>query len=155
MLDNFENGIKKLQAFDFGQELQDIVENNSEKLTGYVRQQLEAGIDGEGKPNTIFGRTEYAPRTIEIKQSTGVGLGAVTDYVTNYMTGAFHESLIMEVEGQTFEADSDVPYFGDIKLYSSDALLEVDEENRMEFAETVTLPGIKEALLTKTGLTIT
>lgn len=155
MLDDFENRISVLRAFDFGQELQTIVENNSEKITDLVRKQLAAGIDGNNEPNKIFDRTEYRPLTIEIKNARGSGLGAVTDRITNYMTGAFYESLKTDVEGNVFEEDSDVSYFGDIRLYSSEVLLEVNEENRKEFAETVTLPGIQEALLAKTGLKIT
>jgi hypothetical protein len=154
MLDDFQNRIEKLRAFDFGQEMQTIVENNSDKLAGYIREQLSQGIDGDGKPVQIFDRLEYRPLTIEIKQREGIGLGAVTDRITNYMSGAFYESLKVQTEGQVFEADSDVSYFGDIRLRSSDSLLEIDEANRKEFAENVTLPGIKEALLTKTGLTI-
>ena len=155
MLDDFENRITALKGFDFGQELETIVENNSEKITEYVRKQLEAGIDGNNEPNKIFDRTEYRPLTIEIKKERGSGLGAVTDHITNYMTGSFYNSLKTDVEGNVFEEDSDVSYFGDIRLYSSDALLEVNETNRKEFAETVTLPGIQEALLAKTGLKIT
>lgn len=155
MLDDFENRITALRGFDFGAELQVIVENNSEKITDLVRKQLEAGIDGNNEPNKIFDRTEYRPLTIEIKQTKGVGLGAVTDRITNFMTGDFYRSLKTDVEGNVFEEDSDVSYFGDIRLYSSDALLEVNEENRKEFAETVTLPSISEALLAKTGLKLT
>lgn len=152
MLDDFENTINKLQAFDFGLELETIVENNSEKLTEYVREQLAAGIDGDDSPVKIFDRDHYAPRTIEIKQSQGSGLGAVTDHITNYMTGAFYNSLKTDVEGGVFELDSDVSYFGDIRLRSTDSLLEVDDDNKKTFGETVTLPGIQEALLLKTGL---
>jgi len=155
MLDNFKNLIDNLRAFDFGQEMQAIVEDNADKLPPMIREQLAEGKDGDDKPNTIFGRSGYSPKTVEIKKVNGQGLGAVTDRITNYMTGAFYESLEIETEGRVFEADSDVPYFGDIALYSSDALLEVDPEHRMEFAETVSLPAIKESLLEKTGLVIT
>lgn len=155
MLDDFENRISTLRAFDFGLEMETIVENNSEKITEYVRKQLAAGVDGNNEPNKIFDRTEYRPRTIEIKQSRGSGLGAVTDHITNYMTGDFYESLTTVVQDKQVEEDSDVSYFGDIRLYSSDALLEVNEENRREFAETVTLPGIQQALEAKTGIKIT
>lgn len=154
-LDNFQSTIDKLAAFDFGQELQTIVEDNLERITPYIREQLEEGKDGDDKPNTIFGRKGYSPRTVAIKEANGQGLGAVTDRITNFMTGDFYESIRVKTEGQVFEADSDVSYFGDIRLYSSDALLEVDEEHRKDFAETVTMPAIEESLLSKTGLKIT
>lgn len=154
-LDGLNDFINDLRAFDFGQEMQTIVEDNLEKITPYIREQLEDGKDGDDKPNTIFGRNGYSPRTVAIKEVNGQGLGAVTDRITNYMTGEFYESLRVQTEGGVFEAESDVSYFGDIRLYSSDALLEVDEEHRKDFAETVTLPAISEALLSKTGLKIT
>lgn len=146
--------IDDLTAFDFGQELQTIVEDNADKLVPMIREQLAQGKDGDDKPNTIFGRSGYSPKTVAIKEANGVGLGAVTDRITNYMTGDTYESLKVNVDGQVFEADSDVPYFGDIVLYSSAALLEVDEEHRLDFGENVTLPAIREVLLTKTGLEI-
>lgn len=155
MLDDLAQRIAKLQAFDFSQELQTIVEDNVDKLPPMIREQLEQGKDGDDKPATIFGRSGYSPRTVEIKKANGSGLGAVTDRITNYMTGEFYNSLEVKTEGQVFEADSDVPYFGDITLYSQPELLEVDEEHRLEFAETVTLPAIKESLQAKTGLIIT
>jgi hypothetical protein len=154
-LDDFQNKIDSLRYFDFGEELQVIVSDNLDKLPPFITKQLEAGKDGHGQSATIFDSTEYRPRTIAIKKEKGVGLGAVTDRVTNYMSGDFYHSLKMEMEGQVFEADSDVSYFGDIRLRSQDSLLEVDEPNRKEFAETVTLPAIKESLLQKTGFVIT
>lgn len=153
--DGLQNLISKLDAFDFGAELETIVEENKDKIPDLIRKQLEAGKDGNDVPNTIFGRSGYSPKTVEIKRANGVGLGAITDRITNYMTGAFQESLEVKVSGQVFEADSDVSYFGDITLYSSPELLFVDEENRREFANEVTIPGIRAALLSKTGLTIT
>lgn len=155
MLQDFENRIDSLKAFDFGLELENIVADNVEKLTPYIREQLAAGKGGDDEPSTIFGRKGYAPLTVQIKETQGQGLGAVTDRITNYMTGAFYESLVIKTEGQVFEAESDVPYFSDIKLYSDPTLLEVNEEHRRDFAETVTIPLISEALKTKTGLSIT
>jgi hypothetical protein len=154
-LQDFENRIQKLQAFDFALELETIVSDNIDKLPVYLKEQLAAGRDGDGEPVKIFDRAEYSPKTIEIKKAEGQGLGAVTDRITNYMTGEFYNSITEKVEGQVFEADSDVPYFGDIRLRSSDSLLKINERNRLDFATNVTLPAIKEALLTKTGLAIT
>lgn len=154
-LDDLKERIERLQAFDFGREMEEIVADNLDKITPMVREQLEAGKDGEDKPNTIFGRFGYSPKTVEIKQANGEGLGAVTDRITNFMSGDFYESMRTEMEGRVFEEDSDVSYFGDITLYSSPALLDLDEEHRKEFGENITLPAIKERLLEKTGLEIT
>lgn len=149
-----ENLIGSLGAFDAEAELKQIVQDNVLAIRQYILQQLAAGKDGNDEPNKIFDRTEYAPLTIKYKKEKGSGLGAVTDYVTNYMTGAFYASIKINVEGNIFEADSDVPYFGDIRLYSSAALLEINKENRLEFAETITLPEFAAALKAKTGLSV-
>lgn len=154
-LNQFKELIDDIRKFNFGQELQEIVADNAEKITPYVLQQLAAGKDGDNKPNTIFGRKGYSPKTVEIKEANGQGLGRVTDRVTNYMTGEFYETMFTKVEGQVFEEDSPVSYFGDITLYSSDALLEVNEDNRRDFGQKVTLPEITDRLLAKTGLLIT
>lgn len=154
-LDDFKNTIDRLAAFDFGQELQTIVEDNVEKIVPMIWDQLAAGKAGDGKDNTVFGHDAYAIQTVREKEEHGKGLGAITDRITNFMTGDFYESLRIQVEGRVFEADSDVPYFADIKAYSRDALLEVDEEHRLEFAEEITIPAITEALNAKTGLQIT
>lgn len=153
-LQNLEKRIQKLQAFNFGEELITIVSENLDKLPVYVREQLAAGKDGNDEPAKIFDNTEYSPKTIAIKKKKGVGLGAVTDRVTNYMSGDFYNSIDEKMEGQVFEPDSDVSYFGDIRLRSSDALLDIDRKNRLDFAQTITVPAIKAALLAKTGLTI-
>lgn len=151
-LQDFQNTINNIRDFDFGLQLQTIVEGNLDKLADYVRQQLETGKDGDDQPNTIFGRKGYSKTTVDIKNREGVGLGAVTDRVTNYMTGEFYNTLVMKTEGNVFEADSSVSYFGDITLYSSEDLLKVNEAHRKEFGETVVVPGIEESLLAKTGI---
>lgn len=150
-----EEWIARLQAFDFGQELRTIVSDNLDKLPVYLKEQLAAGQDGDGNATTIFGRSGYSPRTVAIKEANGVGLGAVTDRVTNYMSGDFFNSMVEKMEGDVFETDSDVAYFGDITLRSTPNQLFINEQNRLDFANTVTLPAIKEALLAKTGLEIT
>lgn len=155
MLEGLNTFIKNLRKFDFAIAMNKSIEQNKDVLSDMVRKQLEAGKDGNDTPNTIFGRSGYSPRTVNIKTYNGTGLGKVTDRVTNYMTGDFYSSLVATFEGQVFELDSDVPYFGDIRLYSKDALLEVSESNRRDFAEAYTLPGVAQQLKTKTGLIIT
>lgn len=154
-LDNFKSLIDNLRAFDFGKSMQTAVEAYADQLPDMVREQLTAGKDGDGNENKIFGRDTYAPKTIEIKKREGKGLGAVTDYITNYMTGAFYESLEMKPEYDALDMDSDVPYFGDIRLYSSPALLEVDEDNRRTFANEYVMPAVEDDLKAKTGLVVT
>lgn len=154
MLDPFKRLIDSLSAFDFGAEMRNVVDENINELTPAVQDQLSKGFDGNDNQNTVFGKQEYSQKTISIKEAKGVGLGRETGYVTNYMSGDFYRSLVFKTDGDVFEADSDVPYFGDIRLYSDPALLEVDEANRKEFAEAYTLPGVAAALKQKTGLVI-
>jgi len=155
MLDDFKNRIATLQAFDFGKELTDIVEKNSDKIPDLLAQQLALGKDGNDEPVTLHGDTEYSPFTVRYKQDVGKGLGAVTDRITNYMSGAFYESMNTKVENNAFETVGDVPYFDDIIERSGSVIMELDESSRIEFGEKVTLPGIKEVLKAKTGLIIT
>lgn len=154
-LDAFKNTIDMLRAFDFGAAQEKAVEDNVDELPAMVREQLAGGEDGDGNDNTIFGRDTYAPKTIEIKKEKGVGLGAVTNYITNYMTGQFYETVEVKMENGAFELKSDVPYFEEIKQYSSSALLEVSEEHRLEFAEDFVMPSVENDLLQETGLVVT
>lgn len=154
MLDDFKNRIAALQSFDFGQELNNIVEKNADKIPNALTEQLAQGRDGNDEPVLLNGNPEYAPFTIEIKEQVGKGLGAVTDRVTNYMTGAFYQDMKTTVENDAFETTSDVPYFDDIIERSGSVVMELDESSRTEFGQNVTLPAIKEILKTKTGLTI-
>lgn len=149
-----EKLITDLKVFDAESELRSIVEDNKEVLTNYIRLQLSKGFDGDGQQSKIFDKTNYAEETIAIKKSEGVGLGAVTDYVTNFMTGDFYASLKVDVEGNVFDFDSDVPYFGEIRLYSSDAFLKVSEENRKDFAINIVLPEMNRRISERTGLKI-
>lgn len=154
MLDDFKNRIAALQAFDFGKELNNIVEQNADKIPDILAQQLAQGKDGNNEPVLLNGNSEYAPFTIEIKERFGKGLGAVTDRVTNYMTGAFYQDMKTTVENDAFETASDVPYFDDIIERSGSIVMELDESSRIEFGQNITLPAIKEVLKSKTGLTI-
>lgn len=155
MLDDFKNRIASLNSFDFGKELNNIVEQNADKIPDLLAQQLAQGKDGNNEPVLLNGSPEYAPFTIEIKDRFGKGLGAITDRVTNYMTGAFYESMKTNVENNAFETIGDVPYFDDIIERSGSIVMELNESSRIEFGQKVTLPAIKEVLKTKTGLTIT
>jgi hypothetical protein len=154
MLDDFKNRIAALRSFDFAQELNTIVEQNAEKIPDILAQQLAQGKDGNNEPVTLHGETQYSPFTIEHKERFGKGWGAVTDRITNYMTGAFYHHMKTTVENNAFETVSDVPYFEDIIERSGSVVMELDESSRVEFGQKITLPAIKEVLKSKTGLTI-
>lgn len=154
-LDQFESFIGKLQAFDFAKEMDDAITANEDVIPDLVAQQLAIGKDGKNEDVTLFGKDEYAPFTIELKEKYGIGLGAVTNRITNYMTGAFYRGLKTEKSGGTFETTSDVEYFGKIQERSGTAITELNEEHERDFAEQYTLPAIATSLKEKTGLIIT
>src|SRR5690349_16897282 len=129
MLDDFKNRIASLQSFDFGKELNEIVEQNSDKIPDILAQQLAQGKDGNNEPVTLHGEYQYSPFTVRYKQDVGQGLGAVTDRITNYMTGAFYQDMKTTVENDAFETASDVPYFDDIIERSGSIVMELDESS--------------------------
>lgn len=87
----------ELQKLDqIEQIIRDVLLEHSEHILALVKLQMEKGIDGEGQPVTLYGNPEYHPRTIKEKQQFGYGLGAETQWVTNYMSGEFYDSLYIE-----------------------------------------------------------
>jgi hypothetical protein len=145
-----QNLINSLQTFDVKKEVVDIIVANKEEITNRQRDQLEHGIDVFGKPRI----DEYRPLTKFIKQTTGVGLGAVTDRVTFFMTGQLYGSLFTEIIGENYEAKS--------PLFTYDKMIDrvgrenfgLDYDSRLDFALSVLLPNFKLVLKEKTGLNI-
>lgn len=56
------------------------------------------GLNKDQTPITLDG-DGYSPFTKRYKKDFGVGLGAVTDRVTMYMTGKSYETMSLKVEG--------------------------------------------------------
>jgi len=153
-LDDFANKIAQLEAFDFGEEFTSIVGNNTDKLDDLLAQQLSTGRDGNGDPVKLYDKEVYQPSTIEHKKKYGKGLGAITDRITNYMSGDFYKSLETKIDGDAYQIDSDVAYYKYIIERSGEQIMELGEPVRKEFAEEIVLPEISEALKAKTGLVI-
>ena len=153
MLADLENTIEKLQAFSFGQELENIVVTHKDDLKVLQRAQWgEESKDRFGNEITLNGRG-YSPYTVTLKQLYGVGLGRVTDRVTNYQTGALYNNLYATVQNGEFELKSNVPYFDELMQREGDAN-GLDEDYRRIFGEEITLPEIKRIFKEKTGLEI-
>lgn len=155
-LDNLISLIDRLQRFDSHSELRAIVENNTDVIAELQKQQMSEGLDSNGKEtvlkdNAAFG-FGYRPFTIRIKEEQGQGLGAVTDRVTGYMTGALYDSLKSNVAGEVFMQQSSVPYFNELKERTGPQWMGLNMGKRKVFAEEVTLPEFKKVLLDKTGL---
>lgn len=142
---NLINGLKSL---DTKAEVEKIVADNGERLTELMQEQLSAGKDITGGKRI----DSYAPLTKFLKNKYGVGLGAVTDRVTFFMTGELYGSLHAQVENNTYKIDSPLPTFDKMIERVGDENYGLDPAERLEFATTVTLPEFSKVLEQKTGL---
>ncbi len=59
------------------------------------------------------------------------------------MSGAFYASLKTYTKGETFETESNVPYFGDILKRSGSIIMELNKEHLTEFAEEILFPELE------------
>lgn len=160
-LDDFKNRIDRLSAFDFGQELQTIVEDNTDEIVELQRQQMleGRGVDGEYirpfySENPFFKKPGAAERYALWKQKITPNANRPLDVPNLFVDGTFHDSLFATVGQGSFEVDTSAS-FGDSVFDVHKNAQGLDEDSRMEFAEKITMPAITEALLTKTGLQIT
>jgi hypothetical protein len=94
---DLQNKISSLSAVDFGEELFSIIDANTQLLADMQREQMATGLDANNEPVLATTGAGYTPYTIQVKKAIGVGLGAETSVVTNYMTGAFYNSLQKKV----------------------------------------------------------
>lgn len=160
-LDAFRDLINKIQVFDFGQELEKIVEDHADDITDLQREQMleGRGVDGDYirpfySENPWFKKPGAAQRYAQWKQKITPNPQRPLDVPNLTVTGVFHDSLSAKVTSGFFEVDSGVAFGQDVFAVHKNAQ-GLDEEKRLLFAETYTLPEIKEALLEKMGLQIT
>jgi hypothetical protein len=148
------NGIialaENLRNFNTEAVVEGIVSDNAERITELQREQLAEGVGRDGKPRI----DEYRPLTVYLKRTNGVGLGAVTDRVTFFMTGGLYGSLRTKVLGPVYETTSPLATYDKMVERIGDENFGLAPEQRLEFATTVTLPKFGEALYEKTGLKI-
>lgn len=139
---------------DWKAELVEAIEANTDKLAELQKDQLERGVDGQGDLSLATRGAFYQPATIAYKKIFGVGLGAETDRVTNYMTGNLYAGLQKKVVGETIETMDNVSYFDDVKARSSASQFDLGESSRLQFAKEVVLPTVADSFLSKTGISI-
>lgn len=149
-LTNLENIIKGLSSLNTHDEVERIVDDNNEVLVQLQRDQLSEGIDITGNERV----DHYAPMTIAIKNEYGRGLGAVTDHVTFYMTGSMYESLFYKSEGDEFAITSPLETYDKMIDRIGPDKFGLSPEQRLYFAENVTLPKFAEIFKEKTTLII-
>lgn len=143
-LDDFKKKIGVLSDFDIVKETMEIINLNAQYLETLLKQQLQAGRDGKNQPVTVFGRDQYRPLTIEIKQSYGFGLGAITNRITNYFQGNFYSSIFLKTSGTNFEFDSELDYFQDIIRQSGKQIMDLNKENLEIFSKEILIPELQK-----------
>lgn len=142
--------IDGLKSLDSEAEVTQIVKVNANRITELMEEQLSAGKDIDGDKR-IDG---YRPQTIYLKKKFGLGLGAQTDRVTFFMKGDLYKSLFTTVNDKKFKVFSPLPTYDKMVERIGDDKFGVDPEQRLEFAETVTLPEFAKVLEQKTGIKI-
>jgi hypothetical protein len=143
-LDNLFRRINALQKFDVERETIVIINEYGWYITDLLRAQLSAGKDSNDQPVTIFGRDYYSDRTVFDKTFGAYPpLGKITEWITNYRTGAFYSSLVTKANGRTFKIESDVPYFEDILKRSGDRIMKLNSEHLKQFVREILKPQLQ------------
>jgi hypothetical protein len=136
-LPGFELFLDKLDSFISSGKLEgmeeQIIKSREKDICDAVREQLEMGINGDGKPVYLIRDGEeqydYAYETIRKKKKMA-GLSGQISPISNYWTGDFYESLYVEVyEGGNFEVLSSDPKFNLIKARSGENIINLSPEN--------------------------
>lgn len=149
MLDDFFKKIAVLEEFDIAAETIKIINSNSIFISDLLKEQLRLGRDGQGKNVTVFGRDFYSDRTTFNKEFHGQGFGKFTEWITNYMTGAFYTGIKVKAEGVVFSLSSSVDYYEQIITRSGAVIMELDEQSLRVFSEEILFPQIQQAFSLK------
>jgi len=120
--------ITKIQRFNAERELQNTLVRDSKDIVNSVKINLSRGLDGNDEPVYLIRHGSkqytYAIRTIQNKDIFGVGLGSVTENITNYKSGAFYNSIYLQVNSDgTFQVLSSDSKFELIKYRSGEAII--------------------------------
>lgn len=142
-LTNFYNKIVRLQTFDVLKETMEIINANAEEIKVLLINQLQRGKDGKKQNVTVFGRDYYADKTVFEKERHGVGLGKLTEWITNYMTGSFYNSLVVKTSGTVFDIKGEVEYFPDIIKRSGTVIMQLDIDSLEIFKQKFLAPQLK------------
>lgn len=142
-LEDFYNKIVAIQEFDIIEETITIINQNSELLKSMLQGQLKIGKDGDNEPVTIFGRTEYSFETFVNKKQIS-GIGGITEWITNYMSGSFYSLMRLKTSGIEFNITSDVEYYDEIINRSGSVIMELNKENLEEFSTTIVIPQLQK-----------
>lgn len=123
------------------------IDETKESLADSLAVQMSTGIDGEG--NRL---EDYSPFTVRYKKQFGVGLGAVTDRRTLYMTGEHYRKLYAKlINRKEIEYGSTVSYSGEIQEREGDMIYIPGPDAREEYSP-VTLAAFQQEFENITGL---
>lgn len=147
-LQDLQYKIEVLKSFDIQEHIIDIINQSSNILSDLLAQQLAIGKDGKGQNVTVFTRDYYKDRTIFNKEHFGSGLGRITEYITNYMTGAFYREMFVRTQGTNFYIESRVPYFEKIIAQSGEIIMELNDANLEFFSREIVVPEIQRRFST-------
>lgn len=142
-LRNIINRLKQIKKFNAEEEIISIVNENKNFIEYILQQQMSQGIDGAGEPVKAKYGDFYSDRTIQEKQRHGFGLGRETNYVTNYMTGSFYDSIEFVQQGKSGVFKSGVPYFESIILRSGEDIMRLGKESAELLKKEVIEPQLK------------
>lgn len=134
------------KSFDIVKETMQIINANGYYLLALIRLQMQEGKDADDKPVFAKYGPFYADQTVFNKERHGVGLGKNVEWVTNYMTGRFYNSLQVVTTKNTFGVESDVDYFQEILNRSGPRILQLNKKHLEEFETEILQPQLRERL---------
>jgi hypothetical protein len=148
-IENVKNFIKNLDDQSVGKTIID-----QSEIVKMVRIQLAKGIDGNDLPVYLVRPmpdgarfTYYAYATEKKKLSSGVGLGSVTDVVTNFMSGGFYESLYVEILPKGyFEVRSSSELWDIIKVRSGEDIINLSPSSAQFLLENQVAPDFQQVI---------
>ena len=110
------------------------INDTQENYLGLNASQLALGLDSLGEQISLDGQPGYQPITIKHKQKYGVGLGAITDRVTLFDTGAMYESETLQVSGETISLAFNTDYAEEVLSRTGPQVLGLNAENKTGYA---------------------
>lgn len=145
-LEAIKSKLANLKAFSFEAEISAIISENTDIILWLLQSQLSKGLDGEGSPVTIYGKPFYSGFTVQEKLKYGSGLGKEVGWITNYMSGAFYNSMYVVVEGDNIRVLSGIDYFPEIIKQSGIRIMKLSSPSLRIFREEVLLPQLRQRI---------